>query len=434
MHVVIVNESLPYPADAGNRIRTLNLMLRLARRHEITYVCRGDEDDRRTAAANQYLRGHRVNVVVADRAPQRKRGLQFCARLAANLFSPLPYAAASHNSAAVREMVRTLVTQNTVDLVQFEWLAYADCLPLGAGARTVVMAHNIESLIWQRYCESESNALRRLYLQQQWKKFRTYEGQLLRRADGVVCVSHDDARLARNMFGAHRTWVVENGIDRPFFEQAHGRRQEEIILFVGSLDWRPNQDAVRLLLNELFPQVRRQRPAARLWLVGRKPGEWLRRAVQESPGVELFADVPDVRPYLASATVMAVPLRVGGGSRLKILEAMACGLPVITTRIGCEGLAVRPGEDLLVREISQFADGLLWALANPGPMQQMGQNARQLALKDYDWDVLADRLETVWETLLRGDSDATRPVQKRLIMPIDTAGEERVDPQVEAVR
>lgn len=433
MRVVIVNESLPYPADAGNRIRTLNLMLRLATRHEITYVCRGDEDEVRTVAATQFLQDHHVNVVIADGAPQRKGGMRFCARLAANLLSSMPYAAASHNSAAVREVVRTLVSGNLVDLVQFEWLAYADAVPLDAGCRTLVMAHNIESLIWQRYCENERNAIRRMYLLQQWRKFRIYEGALLRRADGVVCVSQDDARLAGKLFGAHRTWVVENGIDRPFFGQANGHRQEEVVLFVGSLDWRPNQDAVRLLLSGIFPAVRQQRPTARLWLVGRRPDDWLRRAVEQSPGVELFADVPDVRPYLASATVMAVPLRVGGGSRLKILEAMASGLPVVTTAIGCEGLTVRSGQDLLVRELPQFADGLLWAMAHPGPMQQMGQTARELALRNHDWDVLTDRLEAVWETLLRRHADEIRPMYRRSGIATDVSGAERVDRQVEAV-
>ncbi len=421
MRVVIVNESLPYPADAGNRIRTLNLMLRLAARHEIVYVCRGHDDAPGTAAATEYLQDHHIKVVVADRASQRKRGVRFCARLAANVFSSVPYAAASHNSFAVRTMVQTLAREQRADLFQFEWLAYADALPPGAKCRSLVMAHNIESLIWQRYCENEPNALRRLYLRQQWRKFMSYERSLLRRADGVVCVSREDARLASELFDLRQTWVVENGIDRPFFEQAKGPREEQTILFLGSLDWRPNQDAIRLLLTQLFPELRRQRPQAKLWLVGRKPPDWLRRAAIESPGVHLFADVPDVRPYLASATVMAVPLRIGGGSRLKILEAMACGLPVVSTEVGCEGLTVQSGRDLLVREVPRFAPALLWAIGNPGAMQQMAQTAKRLALQQYDWDVLADRLECVWEKLLRQDADEVGQKVIRMDVPLDVA-------------
>jgi glycosyltransferase involved in cell wall biosynthesis len=328
----------------------------------------------------------------------------------ANVFSSMPYAAASHNSRLLRRAVQTIAREGAADLLQYEWLAYADALPRGSRCRTLVMAHNIESQIWRRYWETECSVVRRLYLRQQWHRFLAYERSMLHSADGVVCVSHDDARLARELFGVRRAWVVENGIDRPYFQQAQGQRREDAILFVGSLDWRPNLDAVRLLLGSIFPEVRRQCPNARLWIVGRRPPDWLRRAVNESANVELHADVPDVRPYLASATVMAVPLRVGGGSRLKILEAMVCGLPVVSTAIGCEGLAVRPGHDLLVREVPQFAAALLWAMANPGAAEQIGQTARQLALAHYDWDVLAQRLESVWESLLRQVAD--EPGQK----------------------
>src|SRR5262249_37430137 len=147
-----------------------------------------------------------------------------------------------------------------------------------------------------------------------------------------------------DQFGVDSVDVVDNGIDRRYFEATPVRRDPKCVLFLGALDWRPNLDAVRLLLDDIFPAVRAAEPEVRLALVGRHPPGWLLERVAREAGVELHADVPDVRPFLGGAGVLAVPLRVGDGSRLKILEALATGLPVVSTRVGAEGLLLRPGE------------------------------------------------------------------------------------------
>src|SRR5208337_4874934 len=144
--------------------------------------------------------------------------------------------------------------------------------------------------------------------------------------------------------------VVDNGIDRRYYEAVRPNPDPATILFLGSLNWRPNVDAIGLLVEKIFPAVRAAEPAARLQIVGRKPSPALIQRAREVPGVELHADVPDVRPFLAKSTVMVVPLRIGGGSRLKILEALAAGLPVISTRVGAEGLELVPGVNLTVVE------------------------------------------------------------------------------------
>ena len=155
---------------------------------------------------------------------------------------------------------------------------------------------------------------------------------------------------------------------------------------------------MNLLLDRIFPQVRASEPAARLCIVGRHPSPALTKRVQRMEGVELFADVPDVRPFLAESGVMAVPLRIGGGSRLKILEALACGLPVVSTQVGAEGLSLEPGRDFIqVDEPSSMADALIEAIRTPGPALAMAAKGRQVVLERYDWDVLAGKLEEVWE-------------------------------------
>jgi glycosyltransferase involved in cell wall biosynthesis len=191
--------------------------------------------------------------------------------------------------------------------------------------------------------------------------------------------------------------VVDNGVDTYFFRPAPPPPGPGRALFLGSLDWRPNLDAVGQLLDHVFPAVRAAEPAARLSLVGRNPPDWLRRQAAATPGVDLHANVSDVRPYLTASTVMAVPLRIGGGSRLKILEALAAGVPVVSTRVGAEGLCLEPGRHLTVVEgVPDMAAALVRCLRAPEAARAQAERGRQVVLERYDWGVLADKLEQVW--------------------------------------
>ena len=239
----------------------------------------------------------------------------------------------------------------------------AETMPPLRGTPSLVVAHNIESLIWQRYHEVEANPLRRWYIKRQWDKFQRFESRTFAEATRTIAVSEADAALARDRFGASRVEVVDNGVDTDYFQPSAARREPNRILFLGSLDWRPNLDGVGQLLDHIFPAVRAAVPSARLSLVGRNPPEWLIGRVLHSPNVELVPDVADVRPHLARCGVMAVPLRIGGGSRLKILEALAAETPVVSTQVGAEGLAVTSGRHLVVVEgIEDMAAALIAAI------------------------------------------------------------------------
>jgi glycosyltransferase involved in cell wall biosynthesis len=168
------------------------------------------------------------------------------------------------------------------------------------------------------------------------------------------------------------------------------------VLFLGSLDWRPNQDGVALLLDRIFPAVIAQEPAARLTIVGRKPPEWMIRRVRECSSVELCADVPDVRPFLSECGLLAVPLRIGGGSRLKILEGLACECPVIATRVGAEGLELQPGRHFVEAEIDAMATAIVRQIRDPEPIRAMARAGRRVVANRYGWAGLANRLEKIW--------------------------------------
>jgi glycosyltransferase involved in cell wall biosynthesis len=395
LNVVSVNSELPYPPNAGNRIRILNLLKRLATRHNITLIARRG-DPKETEDAIEYLEGHGIRVIVVDYQAPRKSGWKFYARLAANLVSPRPYSVSTHHGNDLRSAVRSVAAGDRVHIWQAEWAPYIGAFRGLRSARKVVIAQNVESLVWQRYYEAEDDCLKRWYIKQQWHKFERFERRMFQEATRVVAVSREDATLIRDQFRGRDVDVVDNGIDRGYYEGVEPEPDPQTILFLGSLDWRPNLDAVGLLLDRIFPAVRAAEPRARLRLVGRKPPPVLVQKIRDVPGVELHADVPDVRPFLGTSGVMVVPLRIGGGSRLKILEAMAVGLPVISTRVGAEGLELVPGKHYIAAEPEQMADSLVASLRHPRPARAMAERSRAFVLNRYDWDTLADRLERVW--------------------------------------
>jgi polysaccharide biosynthesis protein PslH len=397
LRVVMVDEELPYPPTSGKRIRTLNLTLRLAKRHQLTYVCHRNADAEEARQAAAFFAEQGIETVVVDRTVPSKSGLRFYARLAANLLSPLPYSVATHTSPALRRALAEHAASHPVDVWHCEWTPYAEALRGVDDGRRVAMAHNVESVIWQRYYETETNALRRWYIGRQWRKFQRFERRILGEVEHTIAVSDVDAQRFREDFDVRRVDVVENGVDTAYFQPQAYRRETSRLLFLGSLDWRPNLDGVQLLLERVFPAVRAVEPSARLCVVGRNPPEALRQRIADMPGVELHGSVPDVRPYLADCGMLVVPLRIGGGSRLKILEALASGTPVVSTRIGAEGLCLEAGRDLtVVEDIDDLAGALVTAMRDPDTMRDQAERGREKVLERYDWDRLAEQLEHVW--------------------------------------
>jgi glycosyltransferase involved in cell wall biosynthesis len=397
LHVALVDEELPYPATSGKRIRTLNLTLRLAKTHRLTYVCHRNADAEEARVAADYFRANGITPLVVERAVPPRRGLRFYARLAANLFSPLPYSVASHTSPALIAALRDLEQRDPVDLWHCEWTPYAQALRWGTRAPRLVMAHNVESVIWQRYRDTERNVFKRWYIGEQYRKFARFEREALAEMEQVVAVSGVDADRLRGDFGLGRVEVVENGVDTGWFQPTSVPRDPARLLFLGSLDWRPNLDGVERFLAEVHPGLRQKRPDVQLDIVGRNPPTWLRQLAGNTPGVNLHADVPDVRPFLARAALMVVPLRIGGGSRLKILEALACGTPVISTRIGAEGLLLTPGEHFeQVEEIRDLGPALVDLLANREGAARQASAGLARVRQRYDWDHLAEQLAGIW--------------------------------------
>lgn len=416
LRIAILDEELPYPLTSGKRIRTYNLLARLAESHRITILCHRNADAVEAERAEEVFHRLGIETIVVDRAVPEKSGSKFYARLAGNLLSQLPYSVATHTSPQLIEAVRKFASQQPVDVWHCEWTPYAQVLRQALGKQLkkcpwIVMAHNVESLIWKRYTETEEHAMKRWYIRHQWKKFEKFERWAFANATWSVAVSDEDASLIQNEFsGSEQIEVVDNGVDTQFFQPMRDvERQPRQLLFLGSLDWRPNQDGVKLLLERIFPEVRAKIPDAKLQIVGRNPPDWMQEAAK-SPGVQVHGNVPDVRPYLANCSVMVVPLRVGGGSRLKILEALATATPVVSTQVGAEGLRIHDSEHLsVVTDDNQFAAKVIENLREPDRFLDYAEEGRRLVVREYDWASLAEKLEEVWQVAAEKKKMASVP-------------------------
>ena len=406
MRVVIVDGDVSYPPTSGKRLRTLNLMIPLARRHKITYLARSQQAADDTGEAETFLRDHGIEPCLVNDPLPRKSGPLFYARLGLNLASSLPYSVASHRSASMRRAACELASQQPVDLWQCEWTGYLNALQDQPQRRRLLIAHNVDTLIWERYLSVESRTWRRWFLRQQCEKFAQFERHAFHQAGRVVAVSEPDAARIRADFDFPDVDVVDNGIDADWLEAVRSERGSGPLLFLGALDWRPNQDAVQWFLTDILPRVRVTHPDVRLSVVGRRPPRWLEDLIERTVGAELHADVPDVRPYLTQSALMVVPLRIGGGSRLKVLESLAAGLPVISTTVGAEGLRLVPDQHYDVADtVDQWISSITQNLADPEPAYERAEAGRQLVQQHYDWSALAARLEEIWERQVAAPRD-----------------------------
>lgn len=393
MKVLWVKTNLLHPLNSGGTIRSYNMLRHLKREHEIAYVTlQAGESNGAADLAREY--SDRLIEVPWEGAPRRTEW-RFYVQAVENLRSTMPLALQRYHVPRLREVLRELTAGHKFDVAVSDFLFPALHFDAIAGLPKVLFQHNVESLIWDRMAK-RSKGLSRRYFQSQAKRMETWERRLAQPFDQVVTVSVDDAELMRERFGIEKVATVPTGVDTAFFSPAGPSTERRDVVFVGSLDWLPNIDAVNWLLKDIWPAVRERCPASKLNIVGRRPNRGLRKSVANTSGACLWADVPDVRTYLREAAVVLVPLRVGGGTRLKIFEALACGAPTVSTTVGAEGLPVISGTHLLV---ASGADGLVDAtvslLMDKARGRELGRLGRELVEREYGWERAASEFAEV---------------------------------------
>ena len=388
MRVLVIDEEFPYPLDSGKRIRSYQLLSRLTARCKLHYLAYGTAHSEGFSALERA--GISPRPVAAELPAQSGPG--FYLRLLANLFSRYPYIVSRHYSRLFQNHLRAAVAEIQPDLILCEWTPYAVFASNIIDIPHVIVAHNIEHRIWQRYYEYEESALKKWYIGRQAPKVATFEREAFGRADGAVAVSKSEADEIRSMNDRLKVAVVENGVDLDYFAPSPDRENAEALVFVGAMHWRPNQDAVIFFVEEILPRIRQHRPDVTFTIVGQGPPPHIQK-LDSRPGVRVTGRVEDVRPYVGAAAVYVVPLRIGGGTRLKILEALAMKKAVVATSVGAEGLEVVDDRHLLLADSADsFAEQVLRLLEDAALRRGLGDAGRRLVEERYGWDRLADKL------------------------------------------
>jgi polysaccharide biosynthesis protein PslH len=394
MRILWLKSDLLLPLDKGGKLRTWHLMRHLARRHDITYLA--FKEPAQPAADVDGMREVAARVDTVERAEPAKGTWRFYADAAMHLVDPLPYAVGKYRSPELKRRLAALLESERFDVIVCDFLMPAVNLPDRLPCPAVIFTHNVESEIWRRHAETTPGAIaRRLYRAQHARMLR-FEARTLARFDGVLAVSDADRQSFDALYpGAIRrpVHVVPTGVDTDYFAPAPSDPASRELVFTGSMDWLPNEDAMQYFCRDILPLIRAEEPGVHLSIVGRAPTPAVKRLADEH-GIRVTGRVDDVRPYMKAAAVYVVPLRIGGGTRLKIFEAMSMGKAVVSTTIGAEGLPVTAGEHvMLADDPPAFAAAVVGLLRDPAQRARVETAARTLVREKYDWSAVAGALE-----------------------------------------
>jgi polysaccharide biosynthesis protein PslH len=392
VRVLLLTQVLPHPPDSGPKVKTASVLRYLAERHEVTLASftRGEQADD-VAHLRRICRA--VHAVPIHRG--RARDLW---HLGGSLLRGESFLMARDSRAAMRDLVQGLLAAGDVDVLHVDQLNMAQyAAAAGSGAR-VLDAHNALWLVTERLAATMPPGPRRWLLAREGRLLKEYEGRVCREFEGVLAVSEEDrAALLAAAGAAVDIGVVPIAIDveaQPMLRREAGA---DHLLHIGSLVWPPSVDGLLWFLREVLPRVRSRRPSAVVDVVGGNPPAAVRAAGARDAGVRVHGYVVDPAPLSATAGVMVVPLRAGGGMRVRILNGLAQGVPMVTTSIGCEGIAVEHGRHLLIADTpADFADAVSRLLDDPDLAASLARQGRRLAEERYDFRVVCRGIDAVY--------------------------------------
>lgn len=392
MRILWVKAGKLLPADTGGKLRSYNILRHLRRAHTVTLLSYygGNKDSQYESTISGEFPGAVVLHTAALDGGPLAQSLDYARRM----FQSAPFAVSKFTHPEVRRMVASWMEQKTFDVAICDFLSASQNFPEQTPIPAILFQHNVETALWHRLAATDQNPVKRAAYALEARKMAAYERNALARFQHVIAVSENDREQLLAMDSSCTISVVPTGVDTEKFTAAPcATADPPRLVFLGSMDWEPNIDAVAYFCHDILPRVRALVSSAVFQIVGRNPDRSVRGLASEA--VEVTGTVTSVIDYLRDATVVVVPLRIGGGTRLKIFEAMATGRAVVSTSIGAEGLPVENGRDLiLVDDPERFADAVVRLLTD-APLRRRYEEAGLRLAAQYDWSKIAAQFSAV---------------------------------------
>jgi len=394
MKLIWLSHFIPYPARGGAAQRSFNLIRQAAARYQVTLVAfnRPRQDTHLLEASRAEFEKvcHRVEFL---ELPETWKGARWWAQLAMAPLYRMPQSCVAYASHALASRWRVLLAEQPEAIVHVDSSDLAVYLQDALGHPLVLNHHNCESSMAMRRSELEKNALKKMVLSHQARKQERLERDWLGRVTMNLTVSEEDTRRLRAITPGAEIAEVENGTDVEYFQARQELVEENTIVFAGSLRWYPNQSALLNFGREAWPILKQRRPGIRFIVAGQYPPEFLVKWAQADPQIEFVPNPPDIRPYIARGAVYVCPILDGGGSRLKLLDAMAMGKAIVSMSVGAEGLRYKAGQHMMIADRpEEFADAVIQLLEDRELRLRLGVAARQQVVDEYSWPVIGEHL------------------------------------------
>jgi len=408
MNIVFLSQIVPYPPHGGVLQRGYNILREIGRYNRVHLLAFIHPDTQKTPEliheSRKELEKYCITVQYFPLWPKRSIAHRLVA-FGAGLLYPLPFSVMAHHSSAYRSALRKTLERESIDLLHIDTIGLAPYRRLGPNIPCVLTHHNIESHLMRRRAETENNLMRKFYTDLQARRLRAYEAAQSPLFDLNITVSPNDQADLCQIAPGVTTAIVPNGVDTTYFSPAVDNH-EVAAIYTGGMNMYANKDAVLYFIREIWPAILRDHPDAKFYAIGQDPPRELQNHAARDPSVVVTGFVDDIRPYTRKCAVYVVPLRVGGGTRLKVLDALAQGKAIVSTSVGCEGIAITPGKNILIEdEPARFAARVSELFSDSAMCHQLGLAARKLAVSRYDWSAIGENLQSMYENVV----EETRP-------------------------